>query len=79
MEQTEDGEDSDGLNDELCSFFLATIQYLDLSSLELSNPLRHLPLPLLICQEYNVTPKLLDDLPKDNNGFCNHEQSTRDR
>jgi hypothetical protein len=68
MEQTEDGEDSDGLDDELRSFFPATIQYLDLSSLELSNPPRRLPLPLLIRQEYNVISKLLDDLPKDNNG-----------
>ena len=68
MEQTEDGEDNDSLDDELRSLFPATIQYLDLSSLELSDPLRRLPLPLLIRQEYNVISKLLDDLPKNNKG-----------
>ena len=68
MEQTEDGEDNEGLDDELRSFFPATIHYLDLSSLKLSNPPRRLPLPLLIRDEYNVISKLLDDLPKDNSG-----------
>lgn len=33
MEQTEQREDSDGLDDEPCSFFPATIQYLDLQYL----------------------------------------------
>jgi hypothetical protein len=68
MEQTEDGGDSDGLDDELRSFFPATIRYLDLSSLELSNPPLRLPLPLLIRQEYDAISMLLDDLPKGNSG-----------
>jgi len=70
MEQTEDEGDSDGLDDELRSYFPATIQYLDLSSLHLSNNLkpRRMPLPLLIRQDYNVISKLLDSLPKSNKG-----------
>ena len=68
MEQTEDGEDDDSLDDELRSLFPATIHYLDLSSLELSNPPLRLPLPLLIRQEYNFISKVLDDRPKNNKG-----------
>ena len=58
MEQTEDGEDNEGLDDELRSFFPATIHYLDLSSLKLSNLPWRLPLLLLIRDKYKVISKL---------------------
>ena len=68
VEQTEGGEDSDSLDDELRPFFPTTIQYLDLSSLELSNPPDRLPLPLLIREDYDVISELLDDLSQDSSG-----------
>ena len=66
-EQTEDGEYGD-LDDELCSYFPATIKYLDLSSLDLVHKPRRLPLLLLIRQDYTVISELLDNLSNSNKG-----------
>ena len=60
LEHIEDAGDSDGLDDELCSLFPATIQYLDLSSLKLDNKPPRIPLVLLIRQDYSIISQLLD-------------------
>jgi hypothetical protein len=67
-EQIEDAGGSDGLDDELCSFFPATIRYLDLFSLELKHQPPRIPLVCLIRREYDVISKLLDNQPNDNGG-----------
>lgn len=62
-----DGND-DGISDELHSLFPVTIRYLDLSCLELSNPPKRLPLPMLIREEYDDITKLLEGRPKSQKG-----------
>jgi hypothetical protein len=65
-EKNED--ENNDIDDELHSFFPATIKFLDLSSLRLRiSPLR-MPLPLLVRDEYNFLSDMLDKLPRDGSG-----------
>jgi hypothetical protein len=50
--------------DEPRYFFPAVIEYLDFSSLGLSNPPPRLPLPLLLREEYRLLSSMIDPLPK---------------
>jgi len=52
--------DEDSLVDEFPQFFSIRIQYLDLSCLGLENKPLHIPLLLLIHQEYDVISDLLN-------------------
>lgn len=58
----------DGMDDELRAFFPATVEYLDLSSLELKKPPPRIPLPLLIRKEYHIITNMLNKLPQGNAG-----------
>jgi hypothetical protein len=58
----------DGVDDELHALFPATVTYMDLSSLKLKKPLPHIPLPLLIRQEYGIITNMLNELPEGNAG-----------
>ena len=56
------------VDEEIRSLFPFSLQYLDLSSLNLQFRPWHLPLPLLVRQEYDFLTRLLDDLPKGRSG-----------
>jgi hypothetical protein len=64
-DQTE-GEDE--IDEELCSLFPFTLEYLDLSSLHLQSLPPRMPLPLLIREEYHFLSRMLSHLPQDGRG-----------
>ena len=61
-------EGDDEVDEELCSLFPFTLEYLDLSSLNLQSPPPRMPLPLLIRKEYHILSRMLNDLPQDGRG-----------
>ncbi|EDR09963.1 uncharacterized protein LACBIDRAFT_318345 [Laccaria bicolor S238N-H82] len=64
----DDDESDDDVDEEFCSLFPFSFEYLDLSSLHLQSPPPRMPLPLLIREEYTFLSRLLDDLPEGGNG-----------
>jgi hypothetical protein len=61
-----EGDDED--DEELHSLFPFSLEFLDLSSLNLQSPPPRMPLPLLIREEYHVLSRMLDELPAHGGG-----------
>lgn len=54
----------DGIDDELRAFFPTKITFMDLSSLKLKKVPPHIPVPLLIRQEYAIITSMLSEQPE---------------